>query len=140
MATFDLRLSDIKIGKYSPGEYRTSTGNVISREVTVFNSIKHHEAFVTTGWKYKDGAATDHAISSANYFQAGDGGVDFKVDLFTGGKRIYNDAVYRGAKLRRSLRQVSVVRRPDDQLRRLLEWFRGIAGRETRRSLCSSHS
>jgi hypothetical protein len=94
MATFDLRLSDIKIGKYSPGEYRTSTGNVISREVTVFNSIKLDEGFVMTGWKYKDGAATEPYDQFCYYtVQAGDSGVDFKIDLFTGGKRIFNDAV-----------------------------------------------
>jgi hypothetical protein len=96
LAALDRRLPNINIQKYSPGEYRTSNGNIIRREVTVFNNVEHAEGFVWTGWKYKDGAATEPYDQFCYYtIGGGDTGVDFKVDLFSQGKRIYNEAVYK---------------------------------------------
>src|SRR5262249_60050884 len=34
-------------------------GNVITKEVTVFNNIKHENGMVVTGWRYPDGASAD---------------------------------------------------------------------------------
>jgi hypothetical protein len=61
--SIDRRLSSLDqrvsiIGKYGPGEYKKD-GNVIRREVTVFNSVPHGDGDVTTGWKYKDGGSEE---------------------------------------------------------------------------------
>jgi hypothetical protein len=34
---------------------KTATGEVITREVTVFSTVKHGTGNVTTGWRYRDG-------------------------------------------------------------------------------------
>jgi hypothetical protein len=35
---------------------KTSQGDVIKREVTVFSTVKHAGGYVATGWKYRDGS------------------------------------------------------------------------------------
>jgi hypothetical protein len=37
---------------------KTSEGDVIRKEVTVFYTVKHGTGHVTTGWNYKDGSGT----------------------------------------------------------------------------------
>jgi hypothetical protein len=38
------------------GSTKTSTGDVIEREVTVFSNVRHGPGVVVTGWNYRDGS------------------------------------------------------------------------------------
>jgi hypothetical protein len=53
----------LKIERSSPSpgnglgtDRKTSEGDVIRREVTVFSTVKHGTGYVTTGWNYRDGS------------------------------------------------------------------------------------
>jgi hypothetical protein len=41
------------------GPAATKDGSVITREVTVFNQVRHSAGFVDTGWKFKDGGGRE---------------------------------------------------------------------------------
>jgi hypothetical protein len=85
----------LDIGKYKPGTITDpNKPYVITREVTVFNNVKHDVGYVVTGWSYKDGAATEPYAQFCYYtLQGGEAGTTFRVDLFLDGKRVDNDAV-----------------------------------------------
>jgi hypothetical protein len=94
LSALDLRLSQFDPGKYHPGTITETTKPYkIERDVTVFNHVEHGEGQVVTGWKYKDGAATEPYEQFCYYTIGSDKGVDFKVDLFAYGKRLDNEAV-----------------------------------------------
>jgi hypothetical protein len=94
VAAIDLRISKIDPSKYYPPREDPKNPYVITREVTVFNNVKHDVGYVVTGWTYKDGAATEPSYQFCYYtLQGGEAGVAFRVDLFTGGKRVDSDAV-----------------------------------------------
>jgi hypothetical protein len=40
------------------GNSKTTTGEVIRREVTVFSTVEHGPGHVTTGWRYRDGTGS----------------------------------------------------------------------------------
>jgi hypothetical protein len=88
------QIAGIDVGKYYPGPYNKTDGTIITREVTVFNNVKHDVGYVVTGWAFKDGAATEPSYQFCYYtLKGGEEGTTFRVDLFTGGKRVDNDAV-----------------------------------------------
>src|SRR4029077_2785126 len=57
---------------------RTGTGDVIRREVYVFNSVNHEGGVVWTGWQYKDGASDGQPMRQYCYFIIGQNGVATK--------------------------------------------------------------
>ena len=94
LASLEMKLANVNVQKYGPGEYRSSNGNVIKRQVTVFNSVNHGDGSIVTAWQYKDGEATEPENQWCYYFvSAGDSGIDIKINLAVNGKRIFNDAV-----------------------------------------------
>lgn len=51
------------------GNPKTTTGEVIRREVTVFSTVEHGPGHVTTGWKYRDGTG-NVPLSQYCYYSA----------------------------------------------------------------------
>ena len=67
---------------------KTTSGDVIRREVTVFWSVKHDPGNVTTGWNYKDGSGGVPVRQYCYYdFLNGDGSAT-KVDIASDGSRL----------------------------------------------------
>jgi hypothetical protein len=58
------------VDQYVPrdGPTKTSTGNPIQREVTVFSTVDHPPGSVVTGWVLKDGAAGNMPIRQYCYY------------------------------------------------------------------------
>jgi hypothetical protein len=52
-----LKIDPEALNKLTGRDAKTTTGDVISREVTVFSSVKHGPGSVVTGWNYKDGSS-----------------------------------------------------------------------------------
>jgi hypothetical protein len=69
----------------------TPTGQVIKREVTVFNSITHGAGDVTTGWTYKDGASDGQPINQYCYYTTVNNHAGFRIDLAFNGQRLFNE-------------------------------------------------
>ena len=89
------RVAQIDIRKYEPGTHEDpKIHTIIQREVTVFNNVKHADGFVVTGWKFKDGSATEPYDQFCYYtLKLGDTGVDFKVDIALNGNSLYTEGV-----------------------------------------------
>ena len=69
----------------------TPRGQVIKREVTVFNSITHEGGEVTTGWSYKDGASDGQPINQYCYYMANvNNHAGLHIDLAQNGQRLFN--------------------------------------------------
>lgn len=82
---------------------RTGTGDVIRREVTVFNSVSHEGGNVTTGWQYKDGASDGQPMRQYCYFSIGKNGVATRIELAFNGQRLFNENVTRVPRLEEAL-------------------------------------
>jgi hypothetical protein len=75
------------IPKGAETDAKTSTGQVIQREVTVFSTLKHGPGNVVTGWIYKDGGG-GLPVSQYCYYSASNiDGATTKVDIATNGVR-----------------------------------------------------
>jgi hypothetical protein len=66
---------------------KTTDGNVIRREVTVFWSTKHGPGDVTTGWNYKDGSGGKPVSQYCYYGVLNADGSMTKVDIASDGRR-----------------------------------------------------
>jgi hypothetical protein len=73
---------------------KPTSGNVITREVTVFSNVSHGAGFVTTGWIYKDGSGREPFRQYCYYYYAQPGltGTNTRVDLASDGVRRPNIA------------------------------------------------
>jgi hypothetical protein len=72
---------------------KTPDGDIIRREVTVFNTVSHADGVVTTGWVYKDGASGGRPMSQFCYYTSGKDGAWLKIDLGSNGQRLFNENV-----------------------------------------------
>jgi len=52
-----LKIDPEDLGKLPRGDAKTTTGDVISREVTVFSGVKRGAGSVVAGWNYKEGSS-----------------------------------------------------------------------------------
>ena len=85
----------VKVGHPSPsptsgigGDGRTSTGDVIKREVTVFSSVKYGAGSVVTGWNYRNGSG---GVPFSQYCYYIIGNVDrssTRIDIASNGVRL----------------------------------------------------
>ena len=66
---------------------KTSSGDVIRREVTVFWTTKHGPGDVTTGWNYKDGSGGMPVAQYCYYAVLNGNGSVTKVDIASDGSR-----------------------------------------------------
>jgi hypothetical protein len=82
---------------------RTGAGDVIRREVTVFNRVSHEGGDVMTGWEYKDGASDGQPLRQYCYFFIGKNGVATHIDLAFNGQRFFNENVTRVPRLEEAL-------------------------------------
>jgi hypothetical protein len=55
---FEFSPPKIDSGPMGGGNSKTTTGEVIRREVTVFSTVDHGPGHVTTGWRYRDGTGS----------------------------------------------------------------------------------
>jgi hypothetical protein len=54
-----LKLDVSSLPSFRQEPQRTAGGDVIRREVTVFNTVDHGAGRVETGWRYKDGSSRE---------------------------------------------------------------------------------
>jgi hypothetical protein len=64
---------------------KTTAGDVISREVTVFSNVKHGPGSVVTGWNYKDGSGRVPVGQYCYYTAANPDRSSTKVDIASNG-------------------------------------------------------
>jgi hypothetical protein len=87
---------DLRADGRSVSDSRTSSGEVIQREVTVFSRVQHDPGVVVTGWNYKNGSGRV-PVGQFCYYTARDQNQSSKrVDLAFDGVRqpqIGNDLV-----------------------------------------------
>jgi hypothetical protein len=69
---------------------RSSGGDVISREVTVFSNVNHGPGFVVTGWSYRDGSGRKPVRQYCYYTAPKSNGSSTKVDIASDGVRTPN--------------------------------------------------
>jgi len=67
----------------------TASGEVIKREVTVFQSVRHGAGEVVTGWTYKDGSGGTAPAQQYCYYVVPTGEhASNKIDIATNGNRL----------------------------------------------------
>ena len=79
-----------KLGQQPRGDAKTSTGNVISREVTVFSSMKHGAGSVVTGWNYRDASGREPVGQYCYYTAFNLDGSSTRIDIASNRDRTPN--------------------------------------------------
>jgi hypothetical protein len=69
---------------------RTSTGEVIRREVTVFSNVKHGPGTVVTGWTYTDGGGSVPLRQYCYYSAPNFDQSSIRIDIASNGARTLN--------------------------------------------------
>jgi hypothetical protein len=98
LASIERSIEEIKhipIIPGDPGSHAKTNGNVIDREVTVFQKVPHDNgSAVVTGWQYADGASADQPPKNQFCYWASErlGGTTAttRIDLADNGKRLQN--------------------------------------------------
>jgi hypothetical protein len=69
------------------GNSKTTTGEVIRREVTVFSTVEHGPGHVTTGWKYRDGTGSVPLGQYCYYSAPNNDSSSTRIDIAVDGTR-----------------------------------------------------
>jgi hypothetical protein len=85
-----LKIDPEDLGKLPRGDAKTTTGDVISREVTEFFSVKHGPGSVVTGWNYKDGSGREPVLKYCYYTTPNPDRSSTKVDIASNGSPLPN--------------------------------------------------
>jgi hypothetical protein len=70
---------------------KTSKGDVIEREVTVFSSVKHGAGFVMTGWSYRNGSGGVPFHQFCYYTAANVDGSSTRIEIASDGRRLFQN-------------------------------------------------
>lgn len=84
-----LRIDDRDLITRVQQDTQPASGNVITREVTVFSNVNHGQGFVTTGWIYRNGSGREPFRQYCYYYytEPGLNGTNTRIDLASDGVR-----------------------------------------------------
>jgi hypothetical protein len=87
-ATLALKVEQPLLPQTSGPDGKTSKGDMIEREVTVFSSVKHRSGVVTTGWNYRNGSGGVPIRQFCYYMAPNIDGSSMKIDIASNGIRL----------------------------------------------------
>ncbi len=70
------------------GDAKTTTGEVIRREVTVFSTVEHGPGHVTTGWRYRDGTGSVPLGQNCYYSAPNNDSSSTRIEIAVDGARL----------------------------------------------------